>query len=213
MRTEKKIKKYADSKMEQFRDDEFLNSVCDKHFSEPSKPKYNRRAVVSVVASFVILLAIALSVSLTVQYTEQHYTAQYIITPSSVQELNDTCKYFSFAEREPCSVSLTTDRDSKEIVYYGVNYPLNSGDIEFTVVVNDNDNVGFNAYDKFMQYGDFNIYYMVAYDYDKNGNLLTCYIFANILTDCEKIKINYTGALVDDDAFFDILSTLLLIKE
>lgn len=215
MRIDKKIKKYADSKMEQFKDTEFLNSICDAHFNASSKPRYNRKAVVSVVASLVILLTITLTVSLTIQYTAQHYTAQYITTPSNIQELNGSCKYFTFAENEPYSVNLTTNRDSKETVYYDVNYLLNNGADSFSllIVINDKNDVEFFEYDKYKHYGNFNVNYTIINEYDENDNVLSSMVLANIFTDYEKIKIKYVGVNIDDDAFFDTLSTLLFIKE
>lgn len=215
MRIEKKLKKYADSKMEQFKDTEFLNSICDAHFNTSSKPRYNKKAVVSVVASLVILLTIALTVSLTIQYTTQHYTAQYITTPTNIQELNENCKYFTFAENKPYSVNLTTNRDSKETVYYDANYLLNNGkdSITFLIFVNDKNNIEFYEYDKYKQYGNFNVNYTIINEYDENSNILSSSVLANILTDYEKIKIRYVGVNIDGDAFFDMLSTLLLITE
>ncbi len=215
MRIEKKIKKYADSKMEQFKDTEFLNSICDEHFNIQSKPKYHMRAAMSAVAGFVILIGIILSISLMVRHTTQHYTAQYITTPSNIHELNEHCKYFIFVENEPYSVSLTTNRDTKETAYYNAEYLLNNGadSFLFLITVNDNTDVEFNEYEKFKQYGNSTINYTIINEYDENNNIRSSSVFGNILTNCEKIKIKHIGIRTDDETFFAMLSKLLIAKE
>lgn len=215
MRIEKKIKKYADNKMEKFKDDEFLNSITNSHFPHTQKRKVNRKMIMSVATSFIVILVVTLSITLTIQSKVEYDTGQYETKVSTVEELNNHCEYYQFASCEDISIELIIDRSSQNKLFYNVDLQLKeeSDCFTFICIINNEYDYMFDDYENYQLYGDYQINYRIISEYNEQNNIFTHKIDANLITNKEKIDIHYIGTSVDENNnFFELLSKILLAK-
>lgn len=216
MRTVKKIKKYADSKMDKFKDDEFLNFVTDTHFTKPQKQKIKWKVVASFAVCFVLVFAVVLTVTLTLQNSIQHNTAQYVDRASTAEELNADCIHYQFKDYGSGTITLVSDRISNQKLFYNIAISLNDGtdSITLTCIIDAQYAFSFKTYELYKQYGNYKINYRVSSEYDSSKQAYTHIVDANILTDDERIYIHYIGSSASaETAFFDVLSKILTIKQ
>lgn len=215
MRIEKKIKKYADDKMERFKDDEFLNTLTDSHFTKTQKSKVNWKMIMSVATSFIVILVVALSVTLTIQSKVEYNTSQYETKVSTIEELNNDCGYYQFASHKDISIDVIIERSSQNKLFYNVDLQLNekSDCFTFICIINNEYNYSFETYENYQLYGDYQINYRITSEYNEQNNTFMHKIGANIITDNEKIDIHYIGtSLNENNDFFELLTKILVTK-
>lgn len=215
MRIEKNIKKYADKKLSEFKDDEFLSSISNSESSKKQMSKPNRKVIMSIVASCMLVLVVVLSVTLTINGTIGYNKVQYEIKTSTFEELNENCEYFQFVSYENASVELTIDTTAKKKVFYNVILSLNDGadQLSFKCIVDKDFMYQAEIYESDFQYGDFSVDYRITSTYNEEDEYYSHILDANLLTDKERIEIHYIGISRDENhAFFDLLPSILLVK-
>lgn len=215
MRIEKNIKKYADNKLSKFKDDEFLNSISNAETSKKQIPKPNRKVVMSIVASYMLVLVVVLCVTLTINGTIGYNKAQYEVKTSTFEELNEDCEHYQFASYDNAAVELIIDITTQQKVFYNIVLRLKDGcdQLSFKCIVDKDYIYPANIYESDFQYGDFTIDYRITSTYNEEDKYYTHILDANLLTDKERIEIHYIGISHDENhAFFDLLPSVLLVK-
>lgn len=210
-----KIKKYADSKMDKLKDDEFYNSVSEEHFkTEKKKFKLSKRLVL-ITSSLAMVLVMVCVLSWAIQSAIGYNSAQFDAFDATIEEVNEKCVYASFADTESASVKSLYDKSTEQDAYYKIEYPLNDGKdkIVFFVVTNKEYDYSFGAYDKEYDYNGITLKYTEANDFYKSENTWVHTFNACLSTDSERIEITCTCASTDEKYnFFELLNEIMTVK-
>lgn len=214
MKEEKRLKKYADEKMNKFKDDEFVESLSDAHFDDTSSKKFSwkyvRAIAVSLVAVFIVVLSTVIAI------TQRECNSElYSTIPSSVSQMNLDFDFVQFADIADAEVNLIVLKDTDVKQYYFVKVKLN-GDADlftFVCVINEKEYpYDFGEFEQSRQFGDCQIGYEFSIE---NGESESSRYRAraSLITDKEKIDIHYEGeSALNADVFFDMLSSILTSK-
>lgn len=227
MKRDRKLQKYIDENLSEYRNDTFLEQLKSNlsPINTPTKRRGNRLywtiAGATCVVMAIILVSIFVIVPLikengdkdTAQPSKYYSYANRTEIAATVTELNGVVNDIEFSEENLVEVRKVTDTFYNETLYYIVNYSLNDGLDIFRIIIDVNTeyeyDFGNKPYNKFCDVNGYEIAYLEICEegdgiYGFTGK-------AEIKNTSESIYIEYDGISLEQESNF-IINLCNIIK-
>lgn len=227
MKRDKKLQKYIDENLSEYRNDTFLEQLKSdlSPINTPTRRRNNRLYWTIAGATCVVMAIILVSVFAiaplikengdkdTAQPSKYYSYANRTEITASVTELNGVVNDIEFSEENLVEVRKVIDTFYNETLYYIVNYSLNDGLDIFRIVIDVNTeyeyDFGNKPYNKFCDVNGYEIAYLEICEegdgiYGFTGK-------AEIKNTSESIYIEYDGISLEQESNF-IINLCNIIK-
>lgn len=218
MKKYKKLQKYADDSMSEYKNDAFLERLKSDLFAEKSSVERHGKRFYLMIAAVTCLVVTMILVSVFVfaplingesnidktQPPKYYAYENRTECMASVTELNDAVSDIEFSEKDLVEVRKITDNVYNETLYYIVKYELNEGLDVFKIIVDANADFDYDfgnkPYNKFVNVNGFEMAYLEMCDEGDGIYGFTCR--AEIKNTKEKIYIEYDGISLEQKSNF-----------
>lgn len=227
MKRDRKLQKYIDENLSEYRNDTFLEQLKSdlSPINTPTRRRNNRLYWTIAGATCVVMAIILVSVFAiaplikengdkdTAQPSKYYSYANRTEITVSVTELNGVVNDIEFSEENLVEVRKVTDTFYNETLYYTVNYSLNDGLDIFRIIIDVNTeyeyDFGNKPYNKFCDVNGYEIAYLEICEegdgiYGFTGK-------AEIKNTSESIYIEYDGISLEQESNF-IINIYNIIK-
>lgn len=227
MKRDKKLQKYIDENLSEYRNDTFLEQLKSdlSPINTPTRRRNNRLYWTIAGATCVVMAIILVSVFAiaplikengdkdTAQPSKYYSYANRTEITVSVTELNGVVNDIEFSEENLVEVRKVTDTFYNETLYYILNYSLNDGLDIFRIIIDVNTeyeyDFGNKPYNKFCDVNGYEIAYLEICEegdgiYGFTGK-------AEIKNTSESIYIEYDGISLEQESNF-IINLCNIIK-
>ena len=227
MKRDRKLQKYIDENLSEYRNDTFLEQLKSdlSPINTPTRRRNNRLYWTIAGATCVVMAIILVSVFAiaplikengdkdTAQPSKYYSYANRIEITASVTELNGVVNDIEFSEENLVEVRKVTDTFYNETLYYIINYSLNDGLDIFRIIIDVNTeyeyDFGNKPYNKFCDVNGYEIAYLEICEegdgiYGFTGK-------AEIKNTSESIYIEYDGISLEQESNF-IINLCNIIK-
>lgn len=227
MKRDKKLQKYIDENLSEYRNDTFLEQLKSdlSPINTPTRRRNNRLYWTIAGATCVVMAIILVSVFAiaplikengdkdTAQPSKYYSYANRTEITVSVTELNGVVNDIEFSEENLVEVRKVTDTFYNETLYYIINYSLNDGLDIFRIIIDVNTeyeyDFGNKPYNKFCDVNGYEIAYLEICEegdgiYGFTGK-------AEIKNTSESIYIEYDGISLEQESNF-IINLCNIIK-
>lgn len=227
MKRDRKLQKYIDENLSEYRNDTFLEQLKSdlSPINTPTRRRNNRLYWTIAGATCVVMAIILVSVFAiaplikengdkdTAQPSKYYSYANRTEITVSVTELNGVVNDIEFSEENLVEVRKVTDTFYNETLYYIINYSLNDGLDIFRIIIDVNTeyeyDFGNKPYNKFCDVNGYEIAYLEICE-ESDG----IYGFtgkAEIKNTSESIYIEYDGISLEQESNF-IINLCNIIK-
>lgn len=227
MKRDRKLQKYIDENLSEYRNDTFLEQLKSdlSPINTPTRRRNNRLYWTIAGATCVVMAIILVSVFAiaplikengdkdTAQPSKYYSYANRTEITVSVTELNGVVNDIEFSEENLVEVRKVTDKFYNETLYYIINYSLNDGLDIFRIIIDVNTeyeyDFGNKPYNKFCDVNGYEIAYLEICEegdgiYGFTGK-------AEIKNTSESIYIEYDGISLEQESNF-IINLCNIIK-
>lgn len=227
MKRDRKLQKYIDENLSEYRNDTFLEQLKSdlSPINTPTRRRNNRLYWTIAGATCVVMAIILVSVFAiaplikengdkdTAQPSKYYSYANRTEITASVTELNGVVNDIEFSEENLVEVRKVTDTFYNETLYYIINYSLNDGLDIFRIIIDVNTeyeyDFGNKPYNKFCDVNGYEIAYLEICEegdgiYGFTGK-------AEIKNTSESIYIEYDGISLEQESNF-IINLCNIIK-
>lgn len=227
MKRDRKLQKYIDENLSEYRNDTFLEQLKSdlSPINTPTRRRNNRLYWTIAGATCVVMAIILVSIFViaplikengdkdTAQPSKYYSYANRTEITVSVTELNGVVNDIEFSEENLVEVRKVTDTFYNETLYYIINYSLNDGLDIFRIIIDVNTeyeyDFGNKPYNKFCDVNGYEIAYLEICEegdgiYGFTGK-------AEIKNTSESIYIEYDGISLEQESNF-IINIYNIIK-
>lgn len=227
MKRDKKLQKYIDENLSEYRNDTFLEQLKSdlSPINTPTRRRNNRLYWTIAGATCVVMAIILVSVFAiaplikengdkdTAQPSKYYSYANRTEITVSVTELNGVVNDIEFSEENLVEVRKVTDTFYNETLYYIINYSLNDGLDIFRIIIDVNTEYEYDFGNKpYNEFCDVNGYEIAYLEICEEGDGIYGFTGkAEIKNTSESIYIEYDGISLEQESNF-IINLCNIIK-
>lgn len=201
MRTEKKLNKYANKKMDKLKDNDFCDSAISHFDDNKNKHRVSQKTIVALTSSFATVLVIVVGLVLFFEFYFQSEYTQYRTENATITELNNDCMYLQFSDDFDNNVKLSISNDTDIKTFYTINYTLNeSSNVKIICIIDAEYECETDSKLYTYEFDDFVISYNINTAY--NDGKYNISVYADLFTVNERVIIEYNEISQSEENMF-----------